>query len=239
MRVTFLGTGTAESFDRAQSSILFEKEFSEGVRRILVDAGNGCLLRLGQLNLKAKDVEAVLLTHIHLDHSGDLLPLLKARWLSGVEEELKIYGPPGTSSWLESQLEAYPFLRGKLSYSIFEVSGEEKFQVSGFSVESAVTKHSVESRGYVIDGVFVTGDTSPFRELYERDFDIIIHELSLPEGFSENHTTPDSIMQFSDILREKEVYFTHMYSHTLAVKDRIAEKVGFGKFAEDLMRFEF
>ncbi len=233
MRVTFLGTGTADRFDSAQSSALFEK----GDKAIIIDAGNGCLLRLGQLGRKPGDVKAVLLTHIHLDHSGDLLPLLKARWLSGVEEEFEIYAPPGTSNWLESQLEAYPFLRSRLKYRVREV-GEEKFSVKGFKVESVVTRHSVESRGYIIEGVFVTGDTSPFMELYERDFEIIIHELSLPSGFSSAHTTADSILQFSDLLRDRKVYFTHLYSHTLALKDEIARKLGFGEFAEDLMGFE-
>jgi len=233
VRVTFLGTGTAESFDRAQSSIMFEKDGEA----ILVDCGNGCLLRLGQLGKKPGDVKAVLLTHIHLDHSGDLLPLLKARWLSGVEEKLEIYAPPGASNWLETQLEAYPFLRGRLKYGVREV-GEESFSVCGFEVRSVRTRHSVESRGYVVGNVFVTGDTSPFRELYEGDFDVIIHELSLPEGFSSAHTTPDSILQFSDVLGGKRVYFTHLYSHTLAVADKIVEKLGFGKIAFDLMSFE-
>ncbi len=232
MKVTFLGTGTADSFEKAQSSILFEKDSC-----IIVDAGNGCLLRLGQLGKKAKDVKAVLLTHIHLDHSGDLLPLLKARWLSGVKEELKIFAPPGTSNCLESQLEAYPFLRGKLNYSVMEV-GEERFSVSGFKVESVVTRHSIESRGYIVDDVFVTGDTSPFRELYEREFRVIIHELSLPSGSSSAHTTPDTIREYSELLRDKEVYFTHLYPQTLAIADKIVEKLGFGKIAFDLMGFE-
>lgn len=232
MKVVFLGTGTADSFERAQSSVLIERDGEA----ILVDVGNGCLLRLGQLGKKPADVKAVLLTHIHLDHSGDLLPLLKARWLSGVEDELKIFAPEGVKNWLESQLEAFPFLKGRLNYSVVEV-GEEKFNVSGFRVESVKTRHSVESRGYVVDGVLFTGDTAPFEELYCRDFSVVVHELSLPGGFSSSHTTPDSISRFSEVLKEKTVYFTHLYPHTLAVRDRIVEKLGFGRIAEDLESF--
>jgi len=232
VKVVFLGTGTADSFERAQSSILLEKNGCS----ILVDAGNGCLLRLGQLGKKPSDIKAVLLTHIHLDHSGDLLPLLKARWLSGVKEKLKIFAPPGTGNWLNSQLEAFPFLKGRLSYSVEEV-GEEKFTVFDFEVESVKTRHSVESRAYVVEDVLFTGDTAPFEELYYREFSVVVHELSLPEGFSSNHATPDSLSQFSGILKEKTVYFTHLYPHTLAVGDKIIKKLGFGKIAEDLESF--
>jgi len=231
LKVTFLGTGTADSFERAQSSILFEKEFS-----ILIDVGNGALLRLGQLNKKPCDIKAVLITHIHLDHTGDLLPLLKARWLSGVKEELIMFAPYGFKNWFQSQLESSPYLRGKLKYEIIEV-GEEKFEVCGFKVESVTTKHSVESRGYIVDGVLVTGDTSPFKELYEKDFEVIIHELSLPSGFSTSHTTPDNLVQFSDVLENKVVYFTHIYSQTLERIDEVMEKIGFGKVVSDLEWF--
>jgi len=234
VKVVFLGTGTADSFERAQSSILFEKNGNT----ILVDAGNGCLIRLGQLGKRPADINAVLLTHVHLDHSGDLLPLLKARWLSGVEDTLKIFAPTGTKNWMESQLEAFPFLRNKLSYDVVEVR-ENKFNVYNFNVKSIVTKHSVESRGYIVNGILVTGDTSPFEELYNNDFDVVIHELSLPEGFSQHHTTPDSILRFSRILSEKEVYFTHLYPHTLTLKERIIKRLGFGKVVNDLDSFKF
>ncbi len=233
MKVTFLGTGTADSFEKAQSCVMFEKRKSDC---IIVDAGNGCLLRLGEVNKKPFDVKAVLITHTHIDHTGDLLPLLKARWLSGVEEKLVIFAPYGFKNWFQSQLESNPYLRGKLKYNIIEV-GEEEFEVCGFKVESVITKHSVESRGYIVDRVLVTGDTSPFKELYEKDFEVVIHELSLPSGFSTTHTTPDNLVQFSDVLKDKEVYFTHIYPQTLERIDEVIKKIGFGKVVSDLEWF--
>ncbi len=218
MKVLAVGTGTAVPAEgRSQSCFLVEKDG----RKILVDVGMGTLLRLNQLNVDPAEIEAILLTHNHLDHNGDLLGILKARWLSDQMAELEIFGPEGTRYHLESLLEAYPYLRKKLNFEIQESLRE--FEVAGFKVRSIPTFHSIRSNGYLIDeAVIISGDTRPFRELIETECDLLIHELSLPFGYeTQDHTTPESLKEILEFTKAKKIVLTHLYPQTLKMKDEI------------------
>jgi len=227
MKVTFLGTGTAVDTTKAQSCILVEDS-----AKILVDIGCGAFRRLGDVGIGVNEIDAVLLTHNHLDHNADLLPLLKARWLEN-GSELQIFGPRGTKAYIESLLEAYPYLRRKLR---FIVSEEENFEVCGIKVKTIPTYHSVVSRAYVLDDALViSGDTKPFPELLSIECEVLVHELSLPSGHSEDHTTPDNLKEHLSLLKAKKLIFTHMYPHAYLVREKILESLGVGEVAEDLM----
>jgi|Deesub1362B_J571_1020462.scaffolds.fasta_scaffold00014_18 ribonuclease BN (tRNA processing enzyme) len=218
MRVLAVGTGTAVPAEgRSQSCLMVEKEG----RKILVDVGMGTLLRLNQLNIDPDKIEAILLTHNHLDHNGDLLGILKARWLNGLAEELKIFGPSGTKYHLESLLEAYPYLRKKLRFDVYENLRE--FEVAGFRVRSIPTFHSIKSNGYLLDEkVLISGDTRPFRELIEIECDLLIHELSLPFGYeTQDHTTPESLKEMLEFIKAKKIVLTHLYPQALEIRDDI------------------
>jgi len=236
MKVTFLGTGTCIDTSKAQSCILIEGEET----KILVDIGVGAFMRLNDFN----EINAVLLTHNHLDHNGDLLALLKARWLTG-GEELLVFGPTGTKAFLESLLEAYAYLRRKLKFKVFE---DPEFEIGEFKVRTIPTRHSIVSQAYIIelDGrrVIVSGDTSPLKELMEIECDVLIHEMSLPSGKSNDHTTPENFAEVLPFCKAEIVYLTHMYPHAYEVRDKIIEQLKSVRddiqfrIAEDLMSFE-
>jgi len=68
----------------------------DGKPRILVDAGPGAFLRMGELELDLEKVDTVLLTHLHIDHSGDLAAFFNARALtSDGRIAYRIFGPDG------------------------------------------------------------------------------------------------------------------------------------------------
>jgi ribonuclease BN (tRNA processing enzyme) len=69
----------------------------DGTARILVDAGPGAFARLGEAKLSLSDTDIVLLTHLHVDHAGELPGLFKARVVSGGDAVVfNIWGPAGT-----------------------------------------------------------------------------------------------------------------------------------------------
>jgi ribonuclease BN (tRNA processing enzyme) len=80
MEVVVLGSGGPRAFGRAGSSYIL---VLEGRPRVLVDAGPGAFLRVGELHLDLGEVDTVLLTHLHIDHSGDLAAFFNARALTG------------------------------------------------------------------------------------------------------------------------------------------------------------
>jgi ribonuclease BN (tRNA processing enzyme) len=91
LEVVVLGSGGPRAFGRAGSSFIV---LIEGTPRILVDAGPGAFLRIGELDLDLEDVDTVLLTHLHIDHSGDLAAFFNARALtSDGPISYRIFGP--------------------------------------------------------------------------------------------------------------------------------------------------
>ena len=67
-----------------------------GIARIIVDAGPGSFVRLGEAKLSLAKADIVLLTHLHADHAGELPGLLKARAVSARGPiHLNIFGPDG------------------------------------------------------------------------------------------------------------------------------------------------
>jgi ribonuclease BN (tRNA processing enzyme) len=69
----------------------------DGNARILVDAGPGAFARLGEAKLSLAHTNLVLLTHLHIDHAGELPGLFKARAVSGGGSVVfEVWGPAGT-----------------------------------------------------------------------------------------------------------------------------------------------
>lgn len=233
MKVTFLGTGVSVPHEeRAQSSILVEDD-----SKVLIDCGIGSMLRLEQLRISPTEIDAIVITHHHLDHNGDLLNLLKARWLMNAEE-IEIHGPNGTKFFISAILNAFPYLRDKLRFRVYE---ERQFKIGDLCFFSIPTIHSIESQGYLIDNALaISGDTRAFREFLSLDCSIIIHELSLPFNHSANfHTTPENLKQCLEFMMAEKIYLTHLYPMTHKVKDRILSFLEVdAKIANDLESFK-
>lgn len=88
-----LGSGGPELQDkRASSSYLI---WENGQARVLVDAGGGSALRFGQSGAQMSQLDVLLFTHFHVDHSGDFSALVKSSWFEDRKRPLPIYGPTG------------------------------------------------------------------------------------------------------------------------------------------------
>jgi ribonuclease BN (tRNA processing enzyme) len=88
-----LGSGGPELQDkRAMSSYLV---WINGQPRVLVDAGGGSALRFGQSGAAMSQLDVILFSHFHVDHSGDFSALIKSSWFEDRKGVLPIYGPPG------------------------------------------------------------------------------------------------------------------------------------------------
>ena len=241
MRVTFLGTGSAmPAGDRVQTGLLFERDD----RRLLVDCGAGVLQRLSRTDAGYEGVGTVLLTHHHLDHVADLLPLLKARWLAG-EEHLSVVGPNGTKELVDGLLGVHDYLDGRVDLRVREVPADATFDVGGFEVRSLATRHSIDCLAYRLaaagdsdrgDFVF-SGDSEAFSGMarFADGASVLAHDCSFPDGVDvDNHPTPTRLGEvFADCDVER-LYLTHRYPHTDGHEAELVESVRAAGFDGDV-----
>ena len=76
---------------------------------VLVDVGPGSWEQVDLANLPIGELDAVLLTHFHSDHFGDLGEAITQSWIAGRKRPLDVYGPPGVGRILAGLREAYAF----------------------------------------------------------------------------------------------------------------------------------
>lgn len=88
-----LGSGGPGATGRAGAGYVV---LVDGEPRIMVDAGPGTFVRLGESKLPLAKLDIVLLTHLHIDHTGELPGLFKARAVSGDGPvNISVFGPTG------------------------------------------------------------------------------------------------------------------------------------------------
>jgi ribonuclease BN (tRNA processing enzyme) len=153
LEVVVLGSGGPRAFGRAGSSCIV---LVAGTPRILVDAGPGAFLRIGELGLRLDRVDTVLLTHLHVDHSGDMAAFFNARALtSDGPISYRVFGPdgaglfPGTSRFVDALVgEGGAFAYQKT------FGADESFEVRDLStrLDSALTR-ILDEDGLVVDEV--------------------------------------------------------------------------------------
>jgi ribonuclease BN (tRNA processing enzyme) len=96
LEMLVLGSGGPGATGRAGAAYLL---LLDGKPRILVDAGPGSFARLGEAGEALGFMDIVLLTHLHIDHAGELPGLMKARAVSsGAPITFKTWGPDGAAA---------------------------------------------------------------------------------------------------------------------------------------------
>ncbi len=97
MRVTVLGSGNPWN-TRAQASASILVEVGNAERDLLVfDIGSGSLANYASLKLPINKLNKVFLTHLHADHTGDLITL-SGSWskVGRADGPVYVWGPSGT-----------------------------------------------------------------------------------------------------------------------------------------------
>jgi ribonuclease BN (tRNA processing enzyme) len=93
LAVQVLGSGGPEMQDkRASTSYLI---WDHGRATVIMDAGGGSALRFGESGAQMSQVDVILFSHFHVDHSGDFPALVFSSWFEDRKRPLPVYGPPG------------------------------------------------------------------------------------------------------------------------------------------------
>ena len=182
---------------RAETCILI----TAGDDLFVVDIGDGSNDNLRSWNINFRDIEAVLITHLHSDHIADLPGLHQNAWVVGERSsKLKVFGPEGVDQFTQGIEMAYAHdyvFRNEhhgnaiapLEFAGFDTSvidlnnpvifdnGELKitaFRVVHEPIEPALGfKFSYKGRSIVI-----TGDTSYTQSVIDNSMnaDVLFHE---------------------------------------------------------------
>ena len=90
-----------------------------GKARLVVDAGSGTSVAFGNTKADFADIQAILLTHLHVDHAQDLPAFIKGSFFTARDENLLVLGPdgnqrmPATTQYIErlfGSKGAFPYL---------------------------------------------------------------------------------------------------------------------------------
>lgn len=140
VEVQVLGSGGPELEDkRASSSYLV---WQDGRARILVDSGGGSALRFGQAGAHVAQLDAILFTHLHIDHSADFPALIMSSYFEQRRQPLPVYGPPGNQVFpatTEFVADLFDRKRGAYRYLADFVDGKDggyELQVHDVSLEA-------------------------------------------------------------------------------------------------------
>ncbi len=168
-------------------------------------------------------VEAIAITHLHLDHWGDLIP-----WVWG-----SLFGPgesvPKPELWLppgaQEKLRPVLALLGsedmfERAFVVAEYESRVPFVAAGLEVTAVPVDHyNIEAFGFRVgDGDRVlaySGDSGPSEALAElaRDADLMIAEATLEtggyEGPDRGHLSPEEAMEAAIDARALRILLTH------------------------------
>jgi ribonuclease BN (tRNA processing enzyme) len=196
---------------------------SEG-RRLLLDCGPGVLGRLREAE-PWPGIEAIAITHFHLDHWGDVVPWAWGQTLGpGLEmgkPKPELWIPPGGSELLAaiSTRVGQPDMFSA-AYEVHEYEDGEPFETAGFRVTpERVLHYSMLAFGFraSANGTVVgySGDSGPSASLSEiaRDADLFVCEATLlapnPEGGTRGHLSAVEALEASEAGGAKRLLLTH------------------------------
>jgi ribonuclease Z len=116
-----------------------------GGDRLLFDCGEGTQQQLLR-SVGLPELDAIFLTHYHLDHWLGVLGVLKTFDLRGRERPLTIYGPPGLRTLLGAMRPAW----GRVAFplALEELDPHEEVAFDGYAVAPFPVEHRVRAYGY-------------------------------------------------------------------------------------------
>jgi ribonuclease Z len=144
MDVSLFFAGTAGSVPTARRGLPALLLRAGGVR-VLFDCGEGTQQQLLR-SVGLPELDAIFVTHYHLDHWLGLLGMVKTFDLRARERPLTLYGPPG----LRALIEAMRPVIGRTGYPlrVVELEPHEEVRFGGYLVAAFPVEHRVTAYGY-------------------------------------------------------------------------------------------
>lgn len=219
MELIILGTATPyPRADRACSGYVVRS----GETTVWVDTGPGTLAQL-QRFIALLDVDAIWLSHLHVDHCADLLAMYFALRFSDLSPQRKIpvFGPEGWPDRFEMFLKGISPHRMDDAFDLHQhqngtSSTVGDMQLTAFGVEHGVPSFAMRAES---DGSVITysSDTGPCEGVLAAadGADVLLCEAgwaARPVGVQAWHMTPSEAGSLARRARAKRLLLTHLGS---------------------------
>jgi ribonuclease BN (tRNA processing enzyme) len=244
-----LGSGTGiPSLRRASPGLIIISDNTQ----IVIDGGPGALRKMLELGITYQDPDLLLYTHLHPDHTADLVPTLFSCKYGDLprKKDLLCMGGTGFKSFFEKLETLYDSWIEPQSYHLtVEEISKEAMLYRDLKIFSKPMAHISGSVGYRIEfkdgkSIAISGDTDYCQNIIDLAFevDLLVLECSFPDGKKvEGHLTPSLAGRIALESHSKKLLLTHLYP----VCDQFdvlnqCKQVYLGQIilAEDLMRIQ-
>ena len=223
MKLTILGSGTSVPHpQRSSSGFWLETENGS----ILLDCSASAVHQMARENCDWKNLDAIWISHFHLDHVGGIAPFLfgtkYAPETQKREKPLKIFGAKGLKKLLEKFDEAgeYDLFKQPFPLEIIEVEPLEKFEilpnVAAVTIETPHTEESlaIHIRDENDKTIVYSADTGFTKDLgtFARNVNLLILECSFfSDKPVETHLELAEAMYLIRYAEPKKTVLTHFY----------------------------
>jgi ribonuclease BN (tRNA processing enzyme) len=224
MKLIVLGSGTTVPHLK-RSSAAYWLETAES--RILLDCSATATARMLAEGLPWHELDAIWISHFHIDHCGGLTPFLGGIRHSAEMKErtkvLNIFGPKGLRHLIKkfSDVYDYKLFDQPFPLEIIEVEPLEEFEmakdVSAVSMKTPHTDESLaihlrDSRGTTIVYTADTGFTETLTT-FARGVDLLLIEASFPSNKPvQKHLELAEAMFIIRKAQPKQAVLTHLYA---------------------------
>lgn len=192
---------------------------------MLLDCSADAPHRMAAENLDWPNLDAVWISHLHLDHCGGLAPFLFGlKWAPQTQartKPLKIYGCAGLARLLKAIDDAnnYRLFELRFKIEIEEVADQAEFKLlSNVDARTFATPHTRESLALRLEdgrhAVVYSSDTGYAEELAEfaRAADLFVLECSFQRNKpTAKHLDLAEAMQLARIAGPRKLLLTHLY----------------------------
>lgn len=211
MKVKILGTGSIYSKSNCASLII--------ENNILIDIGPGTIKQLIKENYDLKEIDTILLTHLHSDHVLDFPTFIVNIEVLGVKHKIDIYSPKGTKEKLLSfvRLMYGDYFDSFVDKYLNFIEIYDDFVIENHNIKVKEVLHSgIKSYGFIINSKLgVTGDSSLCDNIkfISKNCDIMICDCSQEIG-DKYHMGIDSIKELLMHNKNLKIIPTHFRDNT-------------------------